>query len=380
VTSQLVRLGAYTSFDSATDPAYSNAGGWVVHKDGTILSMRSALPASASVVYTSPANTGNSYSILAFDATDETSVARASDPYDQVYGLQTFYPGQAAGALLDGEMLYTSHTGALVALDASDPLNPTELGRYVNSTVDANQPRMRTPLFVDADGLLWGGHAIGSTASGSRDGIAAFDVSDPTAPTLSALYHNESSFDTFGQGNQSSTTSWDDRWVAAVDFQSFAVRGVRIWDTSDPTATPVDYLFCMRRDSYNTVVWDVSDPLSPVEVTSTWHLHSRGGSSGSDHRLIAVDWAPWLVVANWNDNGDRYLALIDFSDPTTPVKLHEVQTGNAFALGSSNIHWQGLYAAGDRFYTADFSGRAAVWQVTEVDPPSLPVIGRLSVA
>jgi len=200
-------------------------------------------------------------------------------------------PGYASRVAVAGGNAYTFGGPSIDVIDISDPERPVKIGAY-------DSPGNVQSVEVSGDHLF---------VAASGEGLRVIDVGDPTSPVE----------------------------IGALDTPGYAVD----------VAVSGDHAFVADSESGLRII-DVSDPTSPIEVG--FHDSSEDG----EIRLceVSADYVFVFDVIRGIDGYVTYFKVLDVSDPTTPVEIGSVWTGDAprdLVLAGEfayYVYWGGLVA------------------------------------
>lgn len=232
-----------------------------------------------------------------FDLTDPTNPVQVS----------TITPpgGGAHNCLIEGDYLYVigdHNTGGLIIYDISNPALPDSVGSFTPFYYHDIDIRNDT---VCATGIY-------------GDGIDLIDVSNKTAPSL------VNRFNYSGSGAHNAEYSADGNYIFIGDEIGSSGNHTRVFDVSNPTSVNLvseivvdpsaavhncyireDTLLVIGHYTEGVRIWNVADPLLPVEVAYyDTYLPNQYGYSGCwsiypylpSGRIIASDMQTGLYV------------------------------------------------------------------------------------
>lgn len=216
-----------------------------------------------------------------------------------------------------------------------------------------------------------------------RAGIAVFDLSDPTNPTLVA--RTEENADKLSEQHMISFTHWQGRDYVAL----LAVDGIEIWDWTDIqaiqqvgrlelpgvavgysrgawwSAWQAPYLY-VSGASNGVFIIDTSDPAQP-------RLINRGGEPNPipNNQTGGFRTGPIFAVGNLlvlSANDGRGYATLDIGDPANP-KLLDSLLRDSEPSYSSMLNGNRIYSAGtdDDLHALDISDPSNLRELDDVD-------------
>jgi len=250
--------------------------------------------------------------------------------------------GSISNVVVDGNYAYVGQGQDLVILDVTDVTNPIEKGRITTPSVVNNV-------------IISGNYAYVANA---HNGLAIIDISDPTAPTISAR-----STSIFGSGV---ALSGNYAYVAS------GVRGLTAIDVTNPAAP-------IRLGNYNTsgysykvavngsyaYVADDTSGLVILDITNPSIPIFRGQYDTEGSAIDVTVSGNYAYVAD----GSEGLLIIDITDSTAPVLTGTYNTdGIATAVTVS-----GNYA-----YVADRSNGLVIIDITDPATPTLAGTHRIA--
>lgn len=215
-----------------------------------------------------------------------------------------------------------------------------------------------------------------------RAGIAVYDFSDPTNPTLVA--HTDENTDKLAEQHAIGFTHWQGRDYAAL----LAVDGIEIWDWTEVqamqqvgrlelpgvefgysrgawwSAWQAPYLY-VSGASNGVFIVDTSDPTQP-------RLIDRGGSPNPipNSQTGGFRAGPIFAVGNLlilSSNDGRGYATLDIGDPANPRLLDSFMQGSPRTY-SSMVNGDRLYALGtdDDLHILDISDPSRIRLINSV--------------
>jgi hypothetical protein len=228
-------------------------------------------------------------------------------------------------------------SGGLALVDVSDPANPRELA------VDQSLVR-----------------SVGVTAAGGRayvaaaNGLAVYDVSSPTSPTVVARRPTPSQADR-------SVVSGSRAYVSSVG------GGLHVLDLTDPVA-PVELGYLEGN------VVDLA-----VSGTRVYIGESAGYPDFGGVRIVDTSspTAPTVLsrIAGTGDRGVAVVGSVLYALSPSALSVYDVSDGSSpRPLGSLALGGTNLRVAGDRAYVTAFGGSSSSLHVVDVSDPAHPTL------
>jgi hypothetical protein len=215
-----------------------------------------------------------------------------------------------------GNTMLVGNTTGVTAFDISNPATPVYLSKYLTNWNCVKSIKVRGDYaYITMDSLGWG----------IQYSWGVFDISDPSNLVMVGLYADA---DYLSCVNSMGTKEWTilDGYAFVTFYSPESLEyGFLVLDISDPTnphpvkehvvprqivcVDVMDSLLYFKRDGAGSVwVWDISDPLNPVQ-TAAWFpvvvsnfspcfITHIGGyllmESFSYHNLLVVDPSGWV--------------------------------------------------------------------------------------
>jgi len=328
-------------------------------------------------------------------------------------------PG-AREAVVDGDLAYVAARTGFSVVDIADPTEPTVLAERSDIETDTDQRLAGIwDLWPWEDRLAVVGPALFSPDL--PQGVALFDVSDPSDPQQVSFYPTEDAIHNthFEDGIVYLTGRDRGRSVVMIDFSDDDPEEVGRWSPLDenerwaavePALRTLHDVYVQDGTAYlpywdaGTWMVDVSDPGDPSALgrVSDYTLEELAAVGreesflvsrtplGSDHyatvnddgSLLLVGGESWAVddeggvvgEAGRRIGGASGVDLYDVSDPGNPEKLSTIeppasydQTTEGWFTTAHNADF-----SGDRLYTSWYFGGVAVHDVSDpADPEEL---------
>lgn len=309
-------------------------------------------------------------------------------------------PGLAYDLYVDGDLAYVADLEGFHVIGVSDPASPTALYSYV-APVDATAVCADTAIvyigsrnglaFARPRGRVYGvdvtdptrpitlGYCLTKGAvvdmALSSDtvyvadldyGVTIFDFSDPSSPSLKALYRNWintyclsvwENLAVVGWGCARPPNSWDSAGLAVVDVHDPISPTLLSSYRRPPVYVDMEVqdgiaYACSQVQSYKLDIVDLSDPSSPVLLLS----FGTGDAMSGIH--VADGFA--YIACLWGDGYPRGdLQILDVSDPASPQASASYDTdGSSYDVFVSN---------GLAYFIGDYG-----LKVFDVTDPSVP--------
>lgn len=279
------------------------------------------------------------------------------------------------GCYVTGRRAYIAAGGILV-FDISDPTNPVRIGQteyqelgdifvigdiaivegpesypQIHNVADPNNIQF-IGGFADLDYPASPIGMVGDYLCMRGRGLTIWDISDPTQPLQVA------SIDTQVVGDAAISGDYVFRAAAEAGFRVIDVSNplqpeiVAVLDTGYPIAVEVTGTHAILSEPTSIQVWDIANPIEPV-LEGTMETG----------RLKYVVTASGDIVCAVNYESDTSVAVLDISDPTTPIEVGAF--GNNGYFTRMTIADTIGYVASDPFQVLDLS-----------DPSEISVIAR----
>ncbi len=207
------------------------------------------------------------------------------------------------GVDLSGDYLYIAdHNSGIVVFDVSDPGNPLQVGSLIT-------PGPALGVTIDGDRLF---------ASCYQDGFVIVDITDPANPIQAeALDYGGLIFNTFVAGEYLFVSSYSD----GLQVIRFAAPNLPV-EVNSITPFNYDSFIVDGNLGYSAggslVVWDMTDPLQPVE-------HGRLTDTNYCNQLVVRGDLLYAIIGYPDE-----FAVIDVSTPENPVLLDSISSGNSY--------------------------------------------------
>ncbi|NOY05996.1 MAG: DUF1565 domain-containing protein [Chlorobi bacterium] len=228
----------------------------------------------------------------------------------------------------------------LIAIDVSDPANPTEGNKYASPS-----------------DVLWVQSAEDYLYAASALGLWIYDMADPGNPALVKFYPDWAGMQRiFLRGNYLFGFGWGTNGRVRILDVSDAGHVVERSVYQPRDGTPVEiyvtsgYAYLIVRGSeYKLEIVDISDPTKPVYVSGTT-LPGRGKD------LFVKEGNTFSYVAYTVDTQNQGFQVIDVSNPQSPLLLGTAQTAG---------EPMSLWAVEDTVYIGSNTGSApnAQWHL-----------------
>jgi len=340
--------------------------------------------------------------------TGTTSDSSAADAYEP---LGTLDLEAAYEAVTDGRTAFVATGDGFVAIDLTDPADPTMLTWETNLLADRTNGPMEKIFDVALDGtdLLVAGPAHGSNR---LNAAVRFDVTDPATPERTGVaetpfpIHNGDLSDgiAYLTGNDG-----DRNPLVTVDFAAGEVAGR--WSVLEYDAawrdvhsilrvvhdvTVVDGVAYLAYWDAGTHLVDVSDPANPAHLgaiepydpadlatlssdevrreQTTPPGNHHYAAPNDDGTLLAVNKEAWAVEDADGDvlGGPGGIELYDVSDPATPELLATIPPTESPAPTISGV-WttsHNFEFRGDRLYTSWYEAGVKLYDVSDPTAPA----------
>ena len=297
----------------------------------------------------------------------------------------------------------SGHTYIIIASEKDNSI------QIINITDHYPPPSSKslTPMPRDGQSFTLGGanavatitvseHTYVLVSSRSHDAVQIIDITDPTTPLpVASVFDDQNGFDALGLPTGIATTTISGRAYTLVG--SWDDKAVQIIDITDPTTPlPVASVFddqngfdalggvddivtvTVETGTYALVassgsdkavqIIDITDPTTPLPVASVFYGHKGFAVSAPyDIDTVTMLGGVYAIVT-----GPSTVQIIDITDPTTPLPVASVFSGQGGAMldGAFNT---AVSTISDSIYAVVASRSDSAIQIIDITDPTTPL-------
>lgn len=296
------------------------------------------------------------FSVLVWSSVSSDDTSTSSIPYDLFYEYENleflgYLAGDYRAVEVNGDYAYAGCGGDFCVIDISDPYQTVQIASIATPPDKINQIAVKDQ-YVYAT-WMWD--------SDEEGGLLVIDISDPTKPDLVGAYklpfdydHQTriSDLDIIGYAYVSTEHLWDgiggvfiiDISDPADPYQAGFIDAIPEWSDESVIETVIQgnqatLLYGTEHvygHEHGFVIYDISNPLVPVEISRTSQLAMNGRDMAIRKNIAHVpNGAPF--------KGDTTIGGFDTYDLSDPWNIHPLVEYNQCAI-AHEVEIRGNYA------------------------------------